>query len=303
MTDLSVSVAGLNFTNPLLPGSGPPGDNLHKLQKLAEAGIGGLVTKTISVNVPSVPRPCMAFDGDLFFNVEKWSEKPVEEWTTAILPKLQNRSLPLIVSLGYTRDDLSTLVPIFNEWADGFEISTHYVSSSPADLESATRLIKSLTRKPVFMKLSAHATDIVANAKACEQGGADGITAINSVGPVLSIDIEKRSSRLGEDIPYAWLSGPAIKPTAVRAVYDISRAVKIPVIGCGGVSSGRDLIEFLMAGASAVECCTALTRKGADLVPELLKDVREWCESHQVKAIRDLTGTVVPHYQPVKDIR
>ena len=296
MLDTSVSLAGLHFRNPLLPGSGPPGDSLEKLQKLDKAGIGGLVTKTISLAPPHVPRPCMAFNGDLFFNVEKWSTKSPEEWTTTILPALKSRSVPLVVSVGYTPADLERLIPQMDAWADAFEISTHYLSSSASQWLEMVKLAKELTVRPVFMKLSVHAGDVVANAVLCEKGGADGVTAINSIGPVMSIDIEKRASRLGDESPYMWLSGHAIKPVALRAVYDIARAVSIPVIGCGGVATGTDVIEFMLAGASAVQCCTALARKGPDIIAPVLDDVAAWCRRHNVSALREIIGTVTPHY-------
>ncbi|RPH95692.1 hypothetical protein EHM69_03555 [candidate division KSB1 bacterium] len=301
MIELSVDLAGLKLKNPLLPGSGPPGDNLRKLQKLDAAGIGALLTKTVSSELPFIPKPCMAFDGELFFNVEKWSDKSYQEWLSDILPALRTRTAPLIASLGYTPEDLEKLIPLFDPFVDGFEISTHYVSGSASLMLRTVRQAKQLTKRPVFMKLSAHLGDITASAIVCEKGGADGITAINSIGPVMSIDVDKKSSRLGEDNPYMWLSGPAVKPIAMRAVFDISRAVDIPVIACGGVTGGRDVIEFMLAGATAVECCTALTRKGPELVPQILEEVHAWCAAHRVSKLRDIIGTVTPHYQPSQE--
>ena len=294
--DLSVKLAGLPLRNPLMPGSGPPGDSLSKLRRLEAAGIGALVTKTISIKVPHVPKPCMAFDGDLFFNVEKWSDRPYQEWLEKILPALAQRSVPLIVSLGYSQEDLARLIPLFDPLVDGFELSTHYVAGGATQLADTVRMVKRLTVKPLIMKLSAHGGDIVERAQACEHGGADAIAAINSIGPVLSIDIDKRASRLGEEQPYAWLSGPAIKPLALRAVYDIARAARIPVIGCGGIANARDVIEFVLAGATAVQMCTALIRQSADLIPQILNDLNAWCEGHGISTLSDLRGTVTPHF-------
>jgi dihydroorotate dehydrogenase (fumarate) len=298
VVDLTTHVAGLTLANPLLPGSGPPGDNLAKLRTLQEAGIGALVTKTISVQPPHIPKPCMAFEGDLFFNVEKWSDKPVETWLRDILPGLQPRTVPLLVSLGYSSDDLQQLIPAFEAAADGFEISTHYIADNPEQLRQTVKALCALTAKPIVVKLSAHARDIAGSAIAAEQGGAAAITAINSIGPVLAIDVEKRASRLGEDSPYAWLSGPAIKPIALRCVYDIQRAVRIPVIGCGGVSRGTDVLEFILAGASAVECCTGLIRKGPGLIASLLQDITDWCDAHHVHSLAELRGSALPSYRP-----
>jgi dihydroorotate dehydrogenase subfamily 1 len=294
--DTSVELAGLHLRNPLLPGSGPPGATLRKLRKLELAGIGAMLAKTISTVPAVVPKPCMAFDGELFFNIEKWSEISAAEWISEILPALKEREVPLLVSVGYTAKDVEALFPMLDEWVDGYELSTHYGTSRQEQYKAIVGTAKKLTRKPVIMKLSAHAPDLLETAKTCEASGADAITAINSIGPVMSIDIEKRSSRLGVTEPYAWLSGPAIKPLAMRAVYDIAHTVKIPVIACGGVASGRDVIEFMMAGATAVESCTTLIRKGPVWIAETVKEITDWCEAHDVTTLKELIGTVTPHY-------
>lgn len=293
--DLSVDLAGLTLANPLLSGSGPPGDGLEKLTSLDSARIGALVTKTVSVALPEVARPKMASDGELFFNVEKWSERPYAEWLSDILPALESRSAPLLVSLGYTPEDLETLIPLFDPLVDGFELSTHYIAADPGLFAETIKRARSLTRKPIFPKLSWHGGDIAPRAALCADSGADGITAINSV-PALSIDSDKRASRLGGSDPYCWLSGPAIKPLALRAVYDAARAVDIPIIACGGATSGTDAIEFMLAGARAVETCTALIRKGPSLVGEMLDEMSAWCVAQGVGAIRDIVGTVTPYY-------
>jgi dihydroorotate dehydrogenase subfamily 1 len=294
--DLSLELAGLKLANPLMPGSGPPGDSLDKLQRLQAAGMGALVTKTLSVELPKVPRPKIAVDGDLFFNVEKWSEKHYTKWLAEILPGLEKRTVPLLVSLGYTPEDLETLIPRFDPLVDGFELSTHYLAADSSVLRDTVKRAKKLTGKPIFMKLSWHAGKVKERAAICEEGGADGITAINSVGPALSIDIHKRASRLGDQDPYQWLSGPAIKPLALAAVYDIAKTVKIPVIACGGASSGADVIEFMLAGARAVQTCTALMRIGTDLVAEMKAQISAWCEGQGVQGLQEIVGAFTPHY-------
>ena len=296
MADISVEIAGLHLRNPLMPGSGPPGATLRKLRKLEAGGIGAMLAKTVSSVAAEVPKPCMAFDGELFFNIEKWSEIAASEWVSDILPALKEREVPLLVSVGYTPEDIAALFPKLDPFVDGYELSTHYRTSTQEQYKRLVGTAKSLTKKPVIMKLSAHAPDLLETARTCEASGADAITAINSIGPVMSIDIEKRSSRLGVDEPYAWMSGPAIKPLAMRAVYDISQTVKIPVIACGGVANGKDVIEFMLAGATAVQSCTTLIRKGPDWIAETLKDIQDWCERHEVLQLKEIIGTVIPHY-------
>ncbi|NOZ85996.1 MAG: diguanylate cyclase [Deltaproteobacteria bacterium] len=298
---LGVEVAGLTLKNPLMPGSGPPGDSLMKLKKLEDNRAGCLVTKTISTSAAPKTRPVMAFEKDLFFNTEKWSTKSLEEWKNNILPGLSERRIPLVASVGYTPKDLSIVIPELDGMVDAFEISTHYVGSDASSLLDAVRLASTLTDHPVFVKLSAHSTDIVASALAAEKGGASAITAINSVGPVISVDVAKGASRLGTDSPYAWLSGPAIKPIAMRAVYDISKAVDIPVVACGGITNASDILEFFMSGASAVQMCTALIRNGPKHISRVLKDLSNLLHEHGIERLDDIRGTLIPRYKGARD--
>ena len=126
----------------------------------------------------------------------------------------------------------------------------------------AIRAAKAALDVPVFVKLSPLGREMVRAAEQAEAAGADGIVAINSFGPVLAIDPDTRLPLLGGSDGYGWLSGPAIKPLALRCVRDIARAVRVPVIGVGGVSHGIDAVEMLMAGASAVQVCTAAIMHG-----------------------------------------
>ena len=148
------------------------------------------------------------------------------------------------------------------------------------------RAIKTVATHPVIVKLSPNVTDIVEMAVACEEAGADGLSLINTV-IGMAIDLERRRPLLGSGA--GGLSGPAIKPIAIRMVYEVFRHVSIPVIGIGGIMTGADVIEFLMAGATAVQVGTA-NFVDPLACPRIIDETREWCVQHGVRSIREIIG-------------
>lgn len=290
--DISVEVAGLTLANPLMPAAGPLTSSPRAAERIAATGVGAIVAKTISVVAAEVPHPNIARLPYGLLNCELWSEDPPERWFAEYLPAFRALGKPLVVSLGYRPDEVRELIPKAEPFADAFELSTHYVGTDPRPLYEIAKAAKETTDKPVFIKLSPHVPNIEEFARAAEEGGADGLVAINSLGPGLAIDIRKRKPLLGGEHGYGWLSGPAIKPIALRAVYDVSRAVKIPVIGVGGIASAEDVVEFFLAGASAVQILSAAILKGVKIFAEILETLPRLLEELGVERLRDLTGAV-----------
>jgi dihydroorotate dehydrogenase len=163
----------------------------------------------------------------------------------------------------------------------------------------AVRAAKRALEVPVFVKLSPHGQDMTGAARIAQDAGADGIAAINSFGPVLALDIETGMPRLGSPNGYGWLSGPAIKPLAVRCVRDIARAVEIPVIGVGGVSRGIDAVELMMAGASAVQVCTAAILRGPTIFGKIAAELSAWLDAHGHASVREIIGAAVSRGWPM----
>ena len=176
--------------------------------------------------------------------------------------------LPVIVGLGYTAEQIRELAPLVRPFADALELSTHYVGNNIAPIIDALRAAKEAVDVPVFMKLSPH-PNIQEIALALEDAGADALVMINSFGPCLGIDLETGLPLMGSKEGFGWLSGAAIKPLALRCVYEAARVVKIPIFGVGGVSNGRDAAEMLMAGASAVQVCTEAILRGPTVYAKL----------------------------------
>jgi dihydroorotate dehydrogenase subfamily 1 len=258
-------------------------------QAAARGGAGGIVTKTISVRPADVPRPSMAEIKGGFLNTELWSEIPKEQWLEKEYKMARETGLPVIISLGYTADQIAELAPLVRPFADALELSTHYVGNDVSPMVSALRAAKAAIQVPVFMKLSPH-PNIQDIAIALENAGADGLVMINSFGPCMAIDVESGLPLMGSKEGYGWLSGAAIKPLAVRCVYDAAKVIKIPIFGLGGIASGRDAAEMFMAGASAVQVCTAGILRGPDIYGRIVKELEEFLDSHGYADVAEVKG-------------
>lgn len=291
--DLSTSIAGIKLNNPLMPASGPFVGDYEKMMALSDYGVGCMVAKTISINGARVPKPCIYSGRDSIMNAELWSEYPLEHWVSDILPDLKrDLKIPLILSVGYTKEDMKTLIPALDRFADGFEVSTHYVGNDLHVIGDTVKTISSLTDKPIFMKISPHIPDPVAFARIAVENGARGIVAINSVGPTMKVDIAKRRVLIGNEKGEVWMSGPVIKPIALAIINKIKTALPdVTIIGTGGISCAEDVIEFLLAGASAVQMLSAAMLKGKDLYRKIIDDLPGVLEKYNFSSIRDVIDT------------
>lgn len=292
MADLKVNICGIKFANPILPAAGPPSKDGAMLQAAARGGAGGLVTKTISVKPADVPRPCMAEIRGGFLNTELWSELPKEQWLETEYKLTRQAGLPVIVGLGYSAEQIRELVPLVKPYADALELSTHYVGNDISPILNALKEAKAACDVPVFMKLSPH-PNIQEIAIALEAGGADGLVMINSFGPCLSIDLETGLPLMGSKDGFGWLSGAAIKPLALRCVYQAARVVKIPIFGVGGVCNGRDAAEMFMAGASAVQVCTEAILRGPTIYGKIAKELNTFLDAHAYASVNDIKGLTI----------
>ncbi len=297
MRDLSVEIAGISFRNPVLTAAGPLSRDGMTLLEAAHHGAGGLVAKTVSVRPAQVPRPNMAALGPGrvlsqrgLLNAELWSELPLERWLDREYSIALSSGLPVIASVGYTPEEASEVAAkVERAGVHAIEFSTHYVGQH---VEIA-KAIREAVDIPIFAKLSP-SVDVRKVAKSLEKY-VDAFVAINTLGPCLRVDIETGRPVLGSDNGYGWLSGPALRPLAVRCVADIASSVRRPVIGVGGVSSGADAIEFLMVGASLVEVCTAAIMNGPTVYGRIAQEIVEWLDAHQYESLADVVGMALPH--------
>lgn len=290
---LAVTFDGLALKNSLLPASGPLVGDLEKLNFMKGQGVGAVVTKTISTTAAKVPRPCIYGDKYYVMNSELWSEHDKETWLTQILPNFEKApGQPLIISVGYTKEDMAVLIPLLNPYADAFEVSTHYVGKDLTTIQETVRTIRQHTDKPVYMKVSPHIPDKVAFAEAVRDAGATGVAAINSLGPTMKLDIQSREIIYGGSSGFVWTSGPAIKNLALATVYTIKKAMPdFTVIGVGGVASAEDVIEFHLAGADAVQMLSAAMLKGKTLYSKIIADLPNALERYGFKSIQEVIET------------
>jgi len=302
MTDPNLAVKVLNqqFRNPVIPAAGPNVGSGRMVRRTAEGGAGGLLTKTISREAAAVPHPNMVrFAKENLLNTELWSELSPEEWFEReydiALAAAREFDLPLISSLGYTPDDLAALGPrLEQKGIDILEFSIHYLDEKR--LTETARALRDAVSLPIIAKLSPHSGDLGEIAKLLEPY-VDGFSCINSFGPTLMIDIEHGESLLGSQFGYGWLSGPAIKPLALRCVFEVARVTDKPVIGVGGVTRGEDVIEFMMAGASLVEVCTSAILRGPDVYGKIAAETTRWLEAHGYRDIEEIKGLFLNKYR------
>lgn len=289
MADISVKLFGMEMKNPVMPAAGPPVKDGKAAAAAAEGGAGAIVTKTISTKAAQVPRPNMAQVRGGFMNTELWSELPPEKWLKDEYPAVRKTKLPVIVGLGYTADEIEKLSVEVEEYADALELSTHYLGSDTSPVIESIKAAKGATDLPVMVKLSPQ-IDIPKFAKAAEKAGADGLVLINSFGPTLDFDIETGRPLMGSENGYGWLSGEAIFPLALRAVYEAVNAVDIPVLAVGGISKGEDAVKMIMAGAEAVQVCTAAIIRGPGVYGKIAAEIEEYLDKHGYNSLEEIRG-------------
>lgn len=303
MADLHVHIAGITFRNPLIISSGPLTFSAEAIRRVWDAGASGAVTKTITLDPAVNPTPHIARADAVgsLLNSEKWSDLPAERWIREEIPALRKAGGGIVIaSVGHTAADVEALAaPLAEAGAHMLEV----VSYRSEDMAPAVRAAKASTGLPVFAKVSANWPDLMAVVEACLRAGADGITAIDSIGPALAIDIEHRRPRLEGPWGFGWLSGAAIKPIAVRVVAEIALRWDVPILGVGGVAKAEDVVEMMMAGATAVQAHTAPLLAGAGWVGKTLKRLNEWLDSHGIASLDEIRATALPSLRASEDSR
>jgi dihydroorotate dehydrogenase (NAD+) catalytic subunit len=297
--DLSVRLGSLVLRTPVLTASGTFGYGDEYAHVVDLAQLGGVVTKTVTVEPrPGNPPPRVAEVAAGMLNSIGLENVGLERFRDEKLPRLRALNATVIASVGgETADELATLVGALADapGVGAFEINFSCPNvaaggarywADPSRLEATMARLRALTKRPLLAKLSPDVTDIRETARACERGGADALTCVNTfVG--MAIDLDRMGSRLGRAT--GGVSGPAIKPLALARCHEASRAVRIPVVGSGGITSGRDALEFMAAGATAVQVGTAtFTEPGAAL--RVLDEMRAWLAARGVRRVADLVG-------------
>jgi dihydroorotate dehydrogenase (NAD+) catalytic subunit len=295
---LATELAGLKLANPTMLASGILGYTGLSLKTVIEAGAGAVVTKSMGLEPRTgYPNPTVVQTDCGLLNAMGLPNPGITH-DQEEMKQLNNTAVPIILSIyGYSSAEFVKVAETAGKMgADAVELNVSCphiekagaeIGCDPALLTEIVKDVKKAVKVPVIVKLTPNVTSIAEIAKAAEKAGADAITAINTV-KAMSIETETGRPLLANK--FGGLSGPAIKPIAVRCVYDVYRSVDVPVIGCGGVSSWQDAIEFMLAGASAVQIGTAIAFKGPEVFSSVTKGIDAYLRRKGYKNVKELVG-------------
>jgi dihydroorotate dehydrogenase (NAD+) catalytic subunit len=301
--DMRVTVAGVEFCSPVIAASGTFGYGIEFEDIVSLDRIGGFVTKGLS-REPMVgnPAPRIIETAAGMINAIGLQNMGVRAFIAEKLPKLQHLANTVVIAnvFGFTIEDCLEVIQALND-APGiamYELNASCPNTShggmvfgtdPTSLWELTMRCKGAARRPLMVKLSPNVTNIGLMAKVAADGGADAVSLVNTF-VSLAIDVETRRPRIANIT--GGLSGPAIKPIAVRMVHEVSKTVKIPIVGMGGILSAEDAVEFMMAGATAVQVGTA-SYADPRAVENIASGLKRWCAAHHVEQVSSLTGSAL----------
>jgi len=301
MVDLSVKIGSLELKNPVLTASGTFGYGTEYGKYLDVNRLGGVITKTITLNErEGNPLPRIAETPCGMLNSIGLANAGVEKFIEEKLPGLTELETKIIVNVaGNTAEEYGIVVEKLQRYnqVDGFEVNVSCPNVERGGLafgidpeltQEVVLRVREATDKTVIVKLTPNVTDITSIAAAAVDAGADALSLINTV-LGLGIDIETRRSLLARGV--GGLSGPAVKPIALAKVYQVARAVSVPVIGIGGITSWKDAVEFFIAGATAVEVGTWNFVEPGGAV-EIIQGIEEFCSKKNIDKITDLVGSL-----------
>ncbi len=301
--DLTVSLAGIELKNPVIAASGTFGYGIEFEDVVHLDRLGGFVVKGLSREpIIGNPPPRLYETAAGMLNAIGLQNIGARAFIEEKLPRLRQIKNTVVIAnvFGYTREDYEHTIQILNEGEGiaAYELNvscpnTQYggiqFGSDPRSLDEVVTAAKRFSQRPLIVKLSPNVTSIGQMAHIAQEAGADTISLVNTF-VAMAIDIKTRKPRIANIT--AGLSGPGIKPIAVRMVYEASKSVQVPVIGMGGISTAADVIEFMLAGATAVQVGTA-NYWDPRATEKIANELERWCKEHEVSRIAELTGGLV----------
>ena len=295
--------AGLVLKNPILTASGTFGYGLEFEPFLDLEQLGGIVVKGISLHPRGGnPPPRLAETPAGMLNAIGLQNVGVERFIEEKLPPFRERNTAVIVNVfGYSVEDYVDVARALDREAGvaGLELNLScpnvseggfLIGKSPDAIKTVTRAVRQVSHLPLWVKLTPNVSDIVEVAQAAVEGGADALSLVNTYVGML-VDVERRVPVLANTT--GGLSGPAIRPMAVAAVHQVAQAVDVPVIGMGGIVNVRDVVEFMLVGASAVEVGTANFNEPG-IAARLVRELDQWCRKRGIRDVKSLTGGLRP---------
>jgi dihydroorotate dehydrogenase (NAD+) catalytic subunit len=296
---LNVNLGNLKLANPTMLASGVLGYSAETFKTIAAGGAGAIVTKSVGLKPRTgYPNPTIAQASCGLINAMGLPNPSIEEFATEIRQAKSKLKIPLIVSVyGFTAEEYANVAKRAVEaGADAVELNVSCphvketgveIGQNPKILSEVVSKVKEAVGKPVFVKLSPNVTSIIEIADSAVRAGANGLTAINTV-RAMAIDVETAMPILSNK--FGGLSGPAIKPIALRCVYEIYEKVKVPIIGCGGITNWRDAVEFFLAGASAVQIGTAIATKDVSVFDAVVRGIKAYLRRKNFRSVEEIVG-------------
>ena len=300
MIDTRVNIAGVELKNPVMTASGTFGSGMEYSEFVDLSRLGGVVTKGVAdVPWPGNPTPRVAETIGGMLNAIGLQNPGIDVFCKRDIPFLKQHDTKIMVNVcGHSTEEYLRVVErLASEPVDLLEINISCPNvkeggiafgQDPKAVETITREVKKVAAQPVVMKLSPNVTDITVMARAAEAGGADAVSLINTL-TGMKIDVERQTFALANKT--GGMSGPAVKPVAVRMVYQVAQSVNIPIIGMGGIATAEDALEFILAGATAVSVGTANFFNPYATV-EIAEGIENYMKRHNIEKLTDLIGAV-----------
>ena len=296
---LSFRLAGLDLANPTMLASGILGYSAETLENIVKGGAGAVVTKSVCLDPrEGYANPTVVQASCGLINAMGLPNPGIDEFAKEIRNVKSRLKVPLIVSVfGFSAKEYASVArKAVAAGADGVELNVSCphvketgseIGQNPKRLAQVIRRVKASVEKPVFVKLSPNVTSVVDIAEAAENAGADALTIMNTV-KAMAIDVETAMPVLANKV--GGLSGSAVKPIALRHVYDVYEQVDVPIVGCGGIADWRDAVEFLLAGASAVQIGTAIAVEGPGVFQEIVNGMGAYLKKKKVRSVKEIVG-------------
>ena len=300
MIDTRVNIAGVELKNPVMTASGTFGSGMEYSEFVDLSRLGGVVTKGVAdVPWPGNPTPRVAETTGGMLNAIGLQNPGIDVFCKRDIPFLKQHDTKIMVNVcGHSTEEYLRVVErLASEPVDLLEINISCPNvkeggiafgQDPKAVETITREVKKVAAQPVVMKLSPNVTDITVMARAAEAGGADAVSLINTL-TGMKIDVQRQTFALANKT--GGMSGPAVKPVAVRMVYQVAQCVYIPIIGMGGIATAEDALEFILAGATAVSVGTANFFNPYATV-EIAEGIENYMKRHNIEKLTDLIGAV-----------
>ncbi|HEB37308.1 MAG TPA: dihydroorotate dehydrogenase [Thermoplasmatales archaeon] len=301
MVDLSVRIGKLELRNPTILASGIMDETADSIKRVAEEGAGAVVTKSVGKEPrEGYANPTVVELEHGILNAMGLPNPGIEAYAEE-MEELRDLNIPVIGSIfGSDEKEFSFLARKMQEYgarAIELNLSCPHASGYGAETGSQPDVVKSIVHAvkhsvdlPVFAKLTSNVTSIVEIGKAAEEGGADGVVAINSI-KAMKIDVNLKKPILSNKV--GGYSGPAIKPIGIRCVYELAQELNIPIIGVGGIKCGEDAVEYILAGASAVQIGGGIYYRDMRIFREVCKEMENWMKSNNYSAIEEFRGVAL----------